>query len=42
MDAKGILFSSMKRAIMIFSSNKQYGYEKIGTMGADDNTESCQ
>jgi hypothetical protein len=32
------VFSSMKRAVIIFSSKKQYGYEKIGPMRADGDT----
>jgi hypothetical protein len=31
-------FSSMKREYTIFSSLKQYGYEKMGPMRVDDDT----
>jgi hypothetical protein len=38
MDVWWVLFSSMKRAIMMFSSKKQYDYEKMRPMRADDDT----
>jgi hypothetical protein len=31
-------FSFMKRVVIIFSFKKQYGYEKIGAMGANSDT----
>jgi hypothetical protein len=38
MDIQQMLFSFMKRVVIIFSFKKQYGYEKIGAMGGNSNT----
>ncbi len=38
MDIQRMLFSFMKRVVIIFSFKKQYGYEKIGAMGANSDT----
>jgi hypothetical protein len=38
MEERWISFSSMKQAIMLFSSKEQYGYAKIGPIRAEGDT----